>query len=231
MSIKSYFFGFIVGLPVGCANIKSLNATKNDISISSATDSTIARVGEGAAHLGWKVNLIVLAILFILAGVILAITWRFRDSIKIHNRIPKRLLHFKMTEQRFSFNTFRQRFSLAISPRIGVNKSKSRTSEASQIDVEEVVPPRGCRNMGYMMKYSNGMKRDSWDVSRDSITGGPRSSLIYDPTTQKFQTSQVPNLATIHGFANEEDEEYESENYEEERRDEERLRISDVYNN
>ena len=44
------------------------------------------------------------------------------------------------------------------------------------------------------------MKRDSWDVTRDSITGGPRNSWYHDADLggYKLQTSQEPRLSTIH---------------------------------
>ena len=156
--------------------------------------AAITTKDEERTHLGWKINLIVLAGIFVLAAIILVITWHLRDSIKIHNRIPKKILQFKMTDQRFSLNSIRQRFSLAISPKIGPSASKSRTSSNAHSPA-----PNDCnrgqetRNMGFMKEYTNGMKRDSWDVTRDSISGGPRSSW-YQDTIQK-----EPRLATIHG--------------------------------
>jgi len=53
--------------------------------------------------------------------------------------------------------------------------------------------------MGFMKSYTNGMKRDSWDVTRDSITGGPRSSWFQDHAAHRLYTSQGPRLSTIHG--------------------------------
>ena len=169
-----------------------------DTSIRSEATANGTTSETAHVHVGWKINLIVVALLFILAGIALAVTWRLRDSIKIHNRLPKKLLHFKMTEQRFSFNQIRKRFSLAITPKIDL--ARSRMSMATN----SPAPAREPRNMGFMKQYTNGMKRDSWDTSRDSITGGPRCSWQQDtmtnnPTLQKLYTSQEPRLSTIEG--------------------------------
>lgn len=151
-------------------------------SIIADDNETLTKAGQDNStsdnHIGWIVNLIVLGIVFICSGIVIVLTWRFRDKIRIHNRQPKQLWNFKMTDKKFIFS-LTKRFSLTTKP-MGRKKS--------------AVP----RNMGLMQAYTNGMKRDSWDVSRDSITGGPRASWVVELNNYKV-THNRPRLSTISG--------------------------------
>ena len=220
--IKSFFLALTVSY-AGCEQAELSDVTNSKIVSRSANTTN----EEAHVHVGWKINLVVLAALFLSAGIILLITWHFRDSIRIHNRIPRKLLHFKMTDQRFSFNHIRQRFSLALSPRIGPSKSRAGTPSQSPSGTSQA---QETRNMGFMRQYTNGTKRDSWDVSRDSITGGPRCSWYHDADLggYKLQTAQEPRLSTIHGseMAMEDAEDHHSDEYDLGHRE---LRILDAY--
>lgn len=153
--------------------------------MNSHTTASIAT--ETTVHIGWKIHLGVLGLLVIGALIIIVITWKLRYKIKIHSRVPKKVMKFKMSDKLFSF-PLPKSLSLAAL----VRPSLTPTSRASELP----------RNMGNMIAYSNGMKRDSWDVSRDSVSGGPRSSWAFDSETRDIHAkhmlvSKEPKLSIV----------------------------------
>ena len=146
---------------------------------------------EPMTHMGWKINLVVLGILVLSAGILIIITWKLRYSIKIHSRQPKKVMHFSMTDKLFNF-PLPKKLSLAL----------ARPSLIPQARKQSAVP----RNMGTIQAYSNGQKRDSWDVSRDSVSGGPRCSWTADcdpifPYPRGMFVSQEPRLSTVRDYS------------------------------
>jgi len=144
-------------------------------------------------HVGYLINLAVVGGLVICCGILLAITWRFRERIIVHQReVKTKRFKLSLTDKRFSFNF--KRFSIASSSRMSLARNPNNS------------PANDGRNKRFMKgpinSYSNGQQRDSWDASRDSITGGPRDSWAYGNMVFPYagtnpQVSRQPKLSTI----------------------------------
>lgn len=150
-------------------NVSSNNSTK-----AQATDNEQTADIE---HIGWIINITVLIVMFILAGIMMCLTWCYRDNIIIHKREPKQR-RFKLSlnsGKRFSF---------------GFGTIARRISTVSR------VTPVKMRGLGGETYY-NGRKKDSWDGGRDSLTGGPRDSWFEPPTAPGQGKMMEPRLSKI----------------------------------
>ena len=180
-------------LYVFCA-LASSNKTEAAVNDGSAPDGEI---GEEYKPWGWKLNIAIVVFLLSCSGTILAITWLLRYKIQVHNRQPKALLKFKMSNRNFGLsNPVTRRISTLFQAPFATGRMIRRVESQDQIGAK----PRNI--MGPLVTYANGQKRDSWDTSRDSFSGGPRGSWSVGPVNpleayQGMFPSQQPRLSPV----------------------------------